>query len=71
VIAVSDGGSGGANVVIAIDDERCNDGTPCGRAVATPCLHQFADSRLDVGTGESSEIFKDFARNIARWLATR
>jgi hypothetical protein len=72
VIAIADGGStGAANVAIAIDDERSSDGTPCGRAVATPCLHQFADCRLNGRSDESSEIFKDFARNIARWLASR
>ncbi len=71
VIAVaSDGGTGGAaNVAIAIDDERCNDGRPCGRAVATSCLHQFANGRWNGPGDGASEIFQDFARNVARWLA--
>jgi hypothetical protein len=71
VIAVSGSGAtgGAANVAIAIDNERCNDGRTCGRAVATSCLHQFADTRLNGRADEPAEIFKDFARNIARWLA--
>jgi len=71
VIAVSGSGAtgGASNVAIAIDNERCHDGRTCGRAVATSCLHQFADGRLNGHTDEPAEIFKDFARNIARWLA--
>jgi hypothetical protein len=68
-IAVAENGASGDTIAIAIDDERCSDGTPCGRAVATSCLHHFADSRLNGKSDEPSEIFKDFARNIARWLA--
>lgn len=69
VIAVSDGSAGGANLAIAIDDERGGDGRPCGRAVATSCLHQFENGRWNAHGDGPSEIFKDFARNIARWLA--
>jgi hypothetical protein len=71
VIAVAETGTAGgsANLAIAIDNERCHDGRPCGRAVATSCLHQFDDSRFNATTDEPSEAFKDFARNIARWLA--
>ena len=71
VIAISGNGTtgGASNVAIAIDNERCHDGRTCGRAVATSCLHQFADGRLNGHTDEPAEIFKDFARNIARWLA--
>jgi hypothetical protein len=71
VIAVTANGRTGraANVAIAIDEERSYDGRPCGRAVATACLHQFADGRWNGHAGEPSEAFKDFARNIARWLA--
>lgn len=58
-----------SNIAIAIEDERCHDGTICGRAVATSCLHQFADGRWNGQGDGQSEIFKDFARNIARWLA--
>jgi hypothetical protein len=58
-----------ANVAIAIDQEHCNDGRPCGRAVTTACLHQFSDGRLNRHTDEPAELFKDFARNVARWLA--
>ncbi|HLI96746.1 MAG TPA: hypothetical protein VKT72_11760 [Candidatus Baltobacteraceae bacterium] len=57
-----------ANVAIAIDEERGHDGRPCGRAVTTGCLHQFADGRWNGNSGEPSEAFKDFARNVARWL---
>lgn len=66
VIAVA---NGAANVAIAIDDERCSDGTKCGRAVATSSLRHFADCRLNGHVDGPSETFKDFARNIARWLA--
>lgn len=72
VIAVAaDGETGGAaNVAIAIDDEPCHDGRVCGRAVATSCLHHFADGRWNGQAADgASENFKDFARNIARWLA--
>lgn len=71
VIAVSENGvtGGGVNVAIAIDNERAHDGRPCGRAVATSCLHQFADGRWNGHAGGPSEIFKDFALNIARWLS--
>jgi hypothetical protein len=70
VIAVSGSGAPGAsNVAIAIDEELCNDGRRCGRAVATSCLHQFEDGRLNERASEPAEAFKDFARNIARWLA--
>lgn len=69
VIAVSGTAYGGAaNVAIAIDDELCHDGRRCGRAVATSCLHHFADGPWTGHTDGPSEIFKDFARNIARWL---
>lgn len=67
VIAVSTAGA--SNVAIAIDNERCNDGTPCGRAVATSSLRYFADGRMNGYHDDTSETFKDFARNIARWLA--
>jgi hypothetical protein len=71
VIAVTANGQTGrtANVAVAIDEERCHDGRPCGRAVTTACLHQFADGRWNGHADEPSEAFKDFARNIARWLA--
>lgn len=71
VIAVSGSGMPGAsaNVAIAFEDERCSDGRTCGRAVATSCLHHFADAHLSGDRDEPSEMFKDFARNIARWLA--
>jgi hypothetical protein len=71
VIAVTANGHTGraANVAVAIDEERCNDGRRCGRAVATACLHQFANGRWNRHGDEPSESFKDFARNIARWLA--
>lgn len=71
VIAVSgDSDSGDTlNIAIAIEDERCHDGTVCGRAVATSCLHQFADDRWNAESDGPSEIFKDFLRNSARWLA--
>jgi hypothetical protein len=58
-----------ANVAIAIDGERCHDGTVCGRAVATASLHHFANGRWNGHPEGPSEVFKDFARNIARWLA--
>lgn len=68
VIAVSGSGSVvNANLAIVIDDERCYDGTRCGRAVATSCLHHFADDRVDADG--ASEMFEDFARNAAHWLA--
>ncbi len=71
VIAVSAAGEPGpaANVAIAIDDERCSDGRTCGRAVATSCLHHFSDGSMSDHDGGASEMFKDFARNVARWLA--
>ena len=70
VIAVSaDDETGQAsNVAIAIDEERCHDGRVCGRAVATSCLHHFADGHWS-HDGHASENFKDFTRNVARWLA--
>jgi hypothetical protein len=57
-----------ANVAIAIDDERCHDGSICGRAVATSSLRHFANGAWNGHTDAVSESFKDFARNIARWL---
>jgi hypothetical protein len=73
VIAVSSNGAAeaAANVAIAIDNERCYDGRACGRAVATSCLHQFADEQWNGNGDAASEDFKEFARNIARWLAER
>jgi hypothetical protein len=58
-----------ANVAIAIDDERCHDGSVCGRAVATSSLRHFANGAWNGHSDAVSESFKDFARNIARWLA--
>lgn len=71
VIAVSadDETGNAANVAIAIDEERCHDGRVCGRAVATSCLHHFANAQWSRDSDAPSENFKDFARNIARWLA--
>lgn len=70
VIAVSGSGSAvNANLAIVIDDERCHDGRRCGRAVATACLHQFADAASNEAADGASEMFGDFARNAARWLA--
>jgi len=59
------------NVAIAIEEEPARDGRPCGRAVATSCLHHFENENehWNGGPHEPSEAFKDFARNIARWLA--
>lgn len=68
-VATDDETGSAANVAIVIDDEPCHDGGRCGRAVATSCLHHFEDSRWNGNGDGASENFKDFARNIARWLA--
>ncbi|HEY9180415.1 MAG TPA: hypothetical protein VIO32_06825 [Candidatus Baltobacteraceae bacterium] len=71
VIAVSGAPHGdAANVAIAIDDEFCDDGRRCGRAVATSCLHHFADGQWNSSRSNAfSENVEEFARNVARWLA--
>lgn len=69
-VAADDETGHASNVAIAIDQERCHDGRVCGRAVATSCLHHFADGRLsERADGAAFENFKDFTLNIARWLA--
>lgn len=70
VIAMSTTTTGDThNLAIAIENERAYDGRPCGRAVATSSLRHFENGRWNGHAGDPSEAFKDFARNIARWLA--
>lgn len=68
-IATDDETGRAANIAIAIDDEPCHDGRMCGRAVATSCLHHFANAQWSIDGDAPSENFKDFTRNVARWLA--
>ncbi|HEV3152953.1 MAG TPA: hypothetical protein VGZ02_04050 [Candidatus Baltobacteraceae bacterium] len=70
-IAASQGGPDGrtVNLAIAIENEPAAGGRPCGRAIAISSIHQFTDPvwALIEESGHL-EAYKDYARNIARWL---
>lgn len=59
------------NLAIAIEGEPGENGRPCGRAVAASTFRHFADTNWDSDPRAPSrlEIFKDYVRNIARWLS--
>lgn len=60
------------NSVVAIEGEPGLSGTLCGRAIALSTFHQFDDDnwRLAEARDETRfEIFKDYIRNLARWLS--
>lgn len=53
------------NLAIAIDNEPAVN----GRAIALSTFHQLSDFNLDESDPERLEIYKDYLRNIARWLS--
>lgn len=58
------------NVAVAVDGEPGMAGRPCGRALAVATFHHFTDTYWDVDP-ILLEPFKDYVRNIARWLGKR
>lgn len=72
VIAASSGTGDGRtfNVAIAVEDEPVNGGLRCGRAIAVSSMHYLSDADWSSSKdGHCFEIYKDYVRNIARWLA--
>ena len=59
------------DVAIAIENERAGTGEFCGRGIAVSSVHYFsnADWAMAAG-GEHLEVYKDYVRNIARWLSS-
>jgi len=58
------------NLAIAIENERVAGGRTCGRAIAVSSLHHLADTDWTLARQrEHLEVYKDYIRNIARWLA--
>ena len=58
------------NVAIAIESEPATGGHACGRAIAVSSFHHFSDANWSVvQDAHRLEIYKDYLRNIARWLA--
>jgi hypothetical protein len=74
VIATSAGNNARAfNLVVAIENEPTGNGHPCGRAIAISSLHHLADINWEAlekhEEPQRFEAFKDYIRNIARWLS--
>jgi hypothetical protein len=61
------------NLAVAIDDEPPHNGHRNGRAIAISTFHQLADTNWDALRYDAVklEIYKDYIRNIARWLSPR
>lgn len=73
VIALSANAATGRaqNLAIAIEGEIGGNGKTSGRAVAASSFHHFADPdwvKRDDAPPEIEESFKDYIRNLARWL---
>lgn len=74
VIALGSNGATGRaqNLAVAIEGEIGGNGKPSGRAVAASSFHHFADpdwAKRDGAPRSIEEPFKDYIRNLARWLA--
>ncbi len=71
-IAASSGSGDGKtfNVAITIENEPIDGGQRCGRAIAVSSLHYLTDADWSSAKDRNRlEIYKDYVRNIARWLA--
>jgi hypothetical protein len=61
------------NLAVAVENEPTGNGHPCGRAIAISSLHHLSDAnwvKLEQrDEPERFDAFKDYLRNIARWLS--
>ena len=71
-IAASMSGDDGRsfNLAIAVENEPSSQGGACGRAIAVSTFHHFSDPNWMLAQDQQLlDVFKDYVRNIARWLA--